>query len=112
MLTYVTEVDLSQILGSEHSERVAALHLQLTGSQAQVAVAEQRLERLVVALEQGANVPHVVQRINELQAEIETLHNAQLPKPSIKMQGWRWILQSPATRNLSFVSRPSVCLQG
>jgi DNA invertase Pin-like site-specific DNA recombinase len=75
VLTCVKEVNLSVVLGSEQSERVAALHSQLQRGQAQLADAEGRLSRLVALVEQGAHVPSVVQRINELEAEIETLTN-------------------------------------
>lgn len=73
VLKAVVEVDLSQISGSENSERVAALHLQLVGHQAKVTDAGERLDRLVLAVEQGANVAAVVDRIRQVEAEVETL---------------------------------------
>lgn len=73
VLNAVTEVDLSRILGGEHTKRVASLHLQLTAHRAQLTDAQERLKRLVDALEQGANVAPVVERIRQIETEIETL---------------------------------------
>ena len=78
VLKCVREIDLSSVLGSECSERVAALEMQLTALQGKLLNTDVRLSRLVLALEQGADASPVVVRIRELQAESESLREEQL----------------------------------
>jgi len=75
VLTCVSEVDLSLVLGSESSERVAALRRQLTADTAELADVEERLSRLIEVWEQGVHVSSVAERINKLEAEIQTLRD-------------------------------------
>ena len=64
---------MSVILGSEPSECLVALEIQLAGLQGKLLDTDVRLSRLVLALEQGADVAPVVTRISELHTERERL---------------------------------------
>ena len=73
VLKCTREVDLSVILGSENSERLAALRRRLTADTAELADLEERLSRLIELSEKGVHVPSVVERINKLTVERQAL---------------------------------------
>ena len=73
VLTRVREVDLPSVFGSEQSERVELLRMQLVATQGKLADTESRLNHLVAVLERGVEVAPIVARIRQLQAELDIL---------------------------------------
>jgi recombinase len=69
VLTYLREVDLSLILGSECSEKLAALHVEMAGSQGMLVEVKTRLSRVIELWETGVHVSAIAERINNLEAE-------------------------------------------